>query len=106
MRTKKLLSVLALLGILFCFAACDATSTADTSNEATNAIVPSQKSESNQSPYLPKGEASRIELVSSHYNDIYEDCSFEYVNETTVKITYNGSVSYMPTSSIHRIYVK
>ena len=52
---------------------------------------------------LPKGKAKRIEFVAG--NEL--NCQFEYVTETTVKIIReNGTVMYVPTSNIERIYVE
>ena len=54
---------------------------------------------------LPKGEASRIDFTNGW--EIGES-TFEYVNESTVKIvrTSDGQVFYVPSSSIDMIWVK
>ena len=54
---------------------------------------------------LPKGEASRIDFTDGW--KIYE-ATFEYVNESTVKIvrTQDGQVFYVPSSSIDMIWVE
>ena len=55
---------------------------------------------------LPKGEASRIDFTDS-WGGVGES-TFEYVNESTVKIVRanDGQVFYVPSSSIDRIWVK
>ncbi len=52
---------------------------------------------------LPKGEASTIILVSG---GSFDDATFEYVNEHTVKIISDGEVYYVPNSYIKLIKVK
>ena len=52
---------------------------------------------------LPKGEASRIDFTDG--SSIGES-TFEYVNESTVKIVYDGRVFYVPNNSIDMIFVK
>ena len=54
---------------------------------------------------LPKGEASRIDFTDG---SIIGESTFEYVNESTVKIvrTSDGQVFYVPNNSIDKIWAK
>ena len=55
---------------------------------------------------LLKGEASRIDFTDG--NIMVDELTFEYVNESTVKIVSasDGQVFYVPNNSIDMIWVK
>ncbi len=56
----------------------------------------------NSSPKLPKGRGN----IYVQNGNFYGDAEFEYINETTIKITVDdGTVYYVPAGYISKIIV-